>query len=166
MLALYGQAVRPEVRSLASEAARDLQELVRRRQQVTEMVSAERNRRSSARSERAKIQIDRHIEWLKEELKQLDVQIQAQLESSQQWQQQQALLQSVPGVGAVTSRTLIALLPELGQLSRQQIAALVRLPRSIVTVGNCGANALRWAGVARCALHCLWQRSLHPGTTQ
>ena len=138
VLALYGQAVRPEVRSLASESARDLQELVLRRQQVTEMVSAERNRRSSARSERARTQIDRHIDWLKEELKQLDVQIQAQLESSQQWQQQQALLQSVPGVGAVTSRTLIALLPELGKLSRQQIAALVG-----VAPINCDSGQLR-----------------------
>lgn len=138
VLALYGQAVRPEVRSLASEAARELQELVLRRQQVTEMVSAERNRRSSARSERTQTQIDRHLEWLKEELKQLDEQIQTQLEQSQQWQQQQALLQSVPGVGAVTSRTLIALLPELGQLSRQQIAALVG-----VAPINCDSGQMR-----------------------
>jgi len=65
VLARYGEAVQPDVRALASEAAKALQELVRRRQPLVEMVSAERNRRSIARSERAKAQIDRHIEWLR-----------------------------------------------------------------------------------------------------
>lgn len=125
VLARYGEAVRPEVRALASAAAQELQALVLRRQQLVEMVSAERNRRSSARSERAQAQIDRHLEWLHEEIKNLDEPIQAQLNQSQQWQQQQGILQSVPGVGVVTASTLVALLPELGQLSRQQIAALV-----------------------------------------
>jgi transposase len=125
VLARYGEAVRPEVRALATEAAQELQALVLRRQQLVEIVSAERNRKSSVRSERAKAQVDRHIEWLQEEVKALDEQIQAQVNHSQQWQQQQALLQSVPGVGGVTASTLIALLPELGRLTRQQIAALV-----------------------------------------
>jgi transposase len=125
VLARYGEAVRPEVRALASDTAQELQALVLRRQQLVEMVSAERNRKSSARSGRSKVQIDRHIEWLQEEVKALDEQIQAQVNQSQQWQQQQAILQSVPGVGVVTASTLIALLPELGKLTRQQIAALV-----------------------------------------
>ena len=125
VLARYGEAVRPEVRALASETAQELQALVLRRQQLVEMVSAERNRKSSARSGRSKAQIDRHIQWLQEEVKSLDEQIQAQMNQSQPWQQQQAILQSVPGVGGVTSSTLIALLPELGKLTRQQIAALV-----------------------------------------
>lgn len=138
VLARYGQAVRPQVRALASQAARDLQQSVLRRQQLVEMISAERNRSSIAKSPSAKIQIDRHIEWLNEEVKQLDEQIQAQLDQSQQWQQQQQILQSVPGVGRVTARTLIALLPELGQLSRQQIAALVG-----VAPMNCDSGTMR-----------------------
>lgn len=138
VLARYGEAVRPEVRALASEAAQELQDLVMRRQQVVEMVSAERNRRSSARSERARAQIDHHIAWLKEEIKSLDEQIQTQLNQSQQWQRQQALLQSVPGVGVVSASTLIALLPELGQLTRQQIAALVG-----VAPMNCDSGKMR-----------------------
>lgn len=138
VLARYGEAVRPEVRALASEAAKELQDLVMRRQQLVEMVSAERNRRSSARSERAKGQIDRHLEWLKEEVKSLDEQIQTQLKQSQQWQQQQVVLQSVPGVGVVTASTLIALLPELGRLTRQQIAALVG-----VAPMNCDSGKMR-----------------------
>ena len=138
VLARYGQAVRPPVRSLASQAARELQELVTRRQQLVEMISAERNRRGSCHSSSARAQIDRHIEWLNEEVKQLDEQIQAQLNQSQQWQQQQQILQSVPGVGKVTASTLIALLPELGQLSRQQIAALVG-----VAPINCDSGKMR-----------------------
>ncbi len=138
VLARYGEAVRPEVRAIASEAAKELQELVVRRQQVVEMVSAERNRKSSARSERSKAQIDRHIEWLTEEVKHLDKQIQAQLHQSDSWQQQQAILQSVPGVGVVTASTLIALLPELGVLTRQQIAALVG-----VAPINCDSGKMR-----------------------
>lgn len=138
VLARYGQAVRPEVRALATEAAQELQALVTRRQQLVEMISAERNRKSAARTPRAKAQIDRHIEWLSEEVKSLDEQIQAQLNQSQQWQNQQQILQSVPGVGKVTASTLIALLPELGQLSRQQIAALVG-----VAPINCDSGKMR-----------------------
>lgn len=138
VLARYGEAVKPEVRALASEAARVLHELVTRRQQVVEMLSAERNRRSAARSEQGKAQIDRHIEWLKEEVSVLEEQIQLHLNQSQQWQQQQAILQSVPGVGIVTASTLIALLPELGCLSRQQIAALVG-----VAPINCDSGKMR-----------------------
>lgn len=138
VLARYGQAVQPEVRAFALQAARELQELVMRRQQLVEMLSAERNRKSAARTPGAKAQIERHIEWLNEEVRRLDEQIQAQLNQSQQWQQQQTILQSVPGVGVVTAGTLIALLPELGQLNRQQIAALVG-----VAPMNCDSGKMR-----------------------
>jgi transposase len=138
VLARYGEAVRPEVRSFASEQAKELQDWVLRRQQLVEMVSAERNRKSSARSEGAKEQIERHIEWLQGEVKALDQEIQRQLNQSQHWQQQQALLQSVPGVGVVTASTMIALLPELGQLTRQQIASLVG-----VAPMNCDSGKMR-----------------------
>lgn len=138
VLARYGQAVRPQVRVLATEAAQELQALVTRRHQLVEMICAERNRRTAARTPRAKAQIDRHIEWLSDEIKQLDEQIQAQLQQSQQWQEQQEIVQSVPGVGKVTASTLIALLPELGKLSRQQIAALVG-----VAPINCDSSKMR-----------------------
>lgn len=138
VLARYGEAVKPEVRALASEAAKALQELVIRRQQRVEMVRAEGNRKSAAPTESAKAQIDRPIEWLSEEVKALDEQIQAQLNQSVQWQQQQVILQSVPGVGVVTASSLIALLPELGQLNRQQIAALVG-----VAPINCDSGKMR-----------------------
>lgn len=138
VLARFGEAVQPQVRALASEMAQQLQDLVVRRQQLVEMKSAERNRKSSARSAKSREQIERHIDWLGEEIKRLDEQIQAQLNQSQQWQEQQQLLESVPGVGAVTSSTLIGLLPELGQLSRKQIASLVG-----VAPVNCDSGQMR-----------------------
>lgn len=138
VLARFGEAVRPQVRALASEMAQELQELVTRRQQLVEMKSAERNRKSSARTSKSREQIERHIDWLNEEIYRLDEQIQAQLHQSQQWQEQQQLLESVPGVGAVTSSTLIGLLPELGQLSRKQIASLVG-----VAPVNCDSGQMR-----------------------
>jgi transposase len=138
VLARFGQAVRPEVRPLATEPLRELQELVSRRQQVMEMMSAERNRHSAARSVSARAQIERHIEWLQQEVKRLDEQIDQQMQQSEQWQQQQAILRSLPGVGVVTASTLIALLPELGALSRQQIAALVG-----VAPLNCDSGQMR-----------------------
>ncbi|UZQ55384.1 transposase [Trichothermofontia sichuanensis B231] len=114
------------MRALASAAAQELQALVLRRQQWVERVSAERHRSSRARSERAQAQINRHLEWLHEEINNLHEEMQAQLKQSQQWQQQPEILPSVPGVGVVTASTLVALLPELGQLLRRQpITALV-----------------------------------------
>jgi transposase len=138
VLARFAQAVQPEVRPLACEAAQELQALVTRRQQLVEMLSAERNRQSLARPGRSQEHLKRHIEWLHKEIKALDQEIQAQLNQSQQWQEQQAILESVPGVGVVTASTLIALLPELGQLNRQQIAALVG-----VAPINCDSGQMR-----------------------
>lgn len=148
-----GEAVRPQVRVLASQAAKELQEWGMRRQQLVEMVSAERNRKSSARSPRSQAQIERHIEWLNQEVKALDEQIQAQVNQSQQWQVQQTILQSVPGVGVVTASTLIALLPELGRLSRQQIAALV----GVAPINCDSGKRLR---------SCTWQREWQRATTE
>jgi len=124
-LAHFAEAIRPDVRAMATDETQDLQELVTRRQQLVEMLSAERNRRSSARSDKSRDDIDSHIEWLKERIKSLDSDIQSHMEQSQSWQQQVKLLESVPGIGTVTASILIALLPELGQLDRKQIAALV-----------------------------------------
>jgi transposase len=125
VLAHFADAIRPQVREMASEDAQVLQDLVSRRQQLVEMLSSERNRLSSVRRPKGREDIEAHIEWLKERIKGLDEQIRTQLNASEQWQAQVELIQTVPGVGKVTSSTLIALLPELGKLTRQEIASLV-----------------------------------------
>jgi len=124
LLAWFGEAMRPPVRALASEAQQQLQELVTRRRQLVEMMTAERNRLAKLRGT-AQADVEAHINWLKERIKQLDQAIEQQIQQSQQWREQKRILTTVPGVGAVLSSTLLAMLPELGQLSRQAIAALV-----------------------------------------
>ena len=124
LLAWFGEAMRPPVRALKCEAQQQLQELVTRRRQLVEMMTAERNRAAQVRGV-AQADVEAHIEWLKQRVKQLDKAIEQQIEQSQQWRAHKRILTSVPGVGAVLSATVLALLPELGQLSRQAIGALV-----------------------------------------
>lgn len=124
LLAWFGEAMRPPVRALASETQQQLQDLVTRRRQLVEMMTSERNRLASLRGE-AQADVEAHLEWLQKRLKQLEEAIEQQIQGCERWQQQKQLLTSVPGVGAVLSATVLAMLPELGQLSRQAIATLV-----------------------------------------
>jgi len=124
-IAHFAEAVRPPVRPIADAQAQALGELVARRRQVIEMIVAERNRRRMATQPRVLRAIDRHVELLQAELTELEGDIDGAIRSSPLWQADADLLTSVPGVGPATRRTLIAELPELGRLTRRQIAALV-----------------------------------------
>jgi transposase len=124
VLAWFGEAMRPPVRPLQSEAQQQLPDLVNRRRQLVEMMTAERNRAAALRGA-GQADVEAHLEWLKQRIEQLDAAIEQHIQHCEQWRTQQRLLLSVPGVGAVLSATVLALLPELGQLSRQAIATLV-----------------------------------------
>lgn len=124
MLARFAQAIRPEVRPLRNEQEAYLAALVTRRRQVIEILTAEKNRRSTTHGLIGQ-RLEEHISWLEDELISLKEEIDRFIQSSSVWQEKEALLQSVPGVGPVTSFTLLAELPELGTLNRQKIAALV-----------------------------------------
>ena len=124
MLAYFAEAIRPELRALPDEMTRALQDWVARRRQLLEMIGAEEQR--LAMGQRAiRPQIQRHIEWLRRELGDVDNELEGMLRSSPIWREQDDLLRTVPGVGPVLTRTLLAEVPELGQLNRRQIAALV-----------------------------------------
>ncbi|QZZ21825.1 hypothetical protein J5X98_11290 [Leptothermofonsia sichuanensis E412] len=84
-----------------------------RRRQLMEMLSAEKNRRSSLRAKMPQ-HLDRHIQWLEEEIRALDEEIEQLAQAQAEWQSQITLLKSVPGVGPVIATTLVAALPELG----------------------------------------------------
>jgi transposase len=124
MLAHFGEALHPPVTVFASEVEQELQALVSRRRQLVEMLAAEKNRRSNVR---AKVlpNVDAHIAWLQEQIRQLDGEIEQLSQSQSQWQTQLELLQSVPGIGRVIATTLMAALPELGQLKDKRLSALV-----------------------------------------
>jgi len=124
VLAHFAAAVRPTPRALPDAATQALAALVTRRRQLVAMLTAERNRLSSApRALRAEIQA--HIRWLQRRLGRLDEDLHQAIRTSPAWRAQDDLLQSVPGVGPVLARTLLASLPELGHLDRKAIAALV-----------------------------------------
>lgn len=126
VIAAFGEAIGPEIRPLADEDARELQGLLVRRTQLVGMKVQESNRLGLAQGPMRK-GIKKHISWLEEEIERLDVDITASLRKSPVWRAKDELLQSFKGIGPLTSGTLMVGLPELGQLDRRAIAALVGL---------------------------------------
>ena len=124
-LALYGERLRPMPRPPRSAADHALAALVLRRRQLAQLLEAERNRARRTEEPAVLASIEAHLGWLKAALAELEELIDARLARNPVWQERAALLASVPGVGKVTVSTLLALLPELGELDRRAIAALV-----------------------------------------
>jgi transposase len=125
LIARFAEQVRPEPRPVASEQAQGLAEPVARRRQVVEMIGMEANRRRQARSPKVLRGIERTLAALQTALTELDQEIDGQVRGSPAWRAAEDLLTSVPGVGPITARTLIAELPELGRITRRRVAALV-----------------------------------------
>ena len=125
MIALFAERIRPEPRPVADEDAQALAELVARRRQIVEMVGMEQNRRRQARARRVARTIEATLRVLEAQLAEIDDDIDGAIRASPAWRAADDLLQSVPGVGPVASRTLIAEMPELGQIDRRAAAALV-----------------------------------------
>lgn len=127
VIAHFAEATRPQVRQLPDEATRLLADLVARRRQIIEMIGAERQREKRMTSRRLQSSIARLVKALEKELASVDGDIDDAVRGSPAWREKEDLLASVPGVGPVIARTLIAGLPELGRLGRKQIAALAGL---------------------------------------
>jgi transposase len=130
ILALFAERVRPAVREIPDDQAQELDALLARRRQLLEMLGAERNRLGQVfgRGKRkVKKSLKGHIGFLERELRIADTDLGDMVRSSPAWREKDDLLQSVPGVGRVVSLTLLADLPELGRLSRREIAKLVGL---------------------------------------
>jgi len=125
VIALFAEKIGPQARPVASPEAQRLGELVARRRQIVEMIGMEQNRRRRAGDKRVVKRIDRHVAFLEKELADVDADLDAGVRASPAWREAEELLVSVPGVGPVTARTLIAELPELGQIDRRKLAALV-----------------------------------------
>ena len=123
VIAHFAEAVRPAIRPLPDSGTQELRSLNARRTQVVEMLVAEKNRLGRASAAVAP-RIRSHIEWLEQELKDIDRGLRDMLRHSPVWREQENLLRSVPGVGPQLSVALLADLPELGTLGRRQIAAL------------------------------------------
>jgi transposase len=127
MIARFVAAIRPEVRPLADAATQLLADLVARRRQIIEMIVAEKNRERRTAVKRIRKSITRLVAALEKELSEIDNEIDTGVRGSPAWRDKEDLLASVPGVGPITARSLIAELPELGTLTGKQIASLAGL---------------------------------------
>jgi transposase len=148
ILALFGERMRPEVRALPDEAARDLEAFIVRRRQLIEMLTAEKNRLFQVQAPALRKGIKTHIRWLEKQLGDVDEEIGRRIKESPIWRIKEELLTSVPGVGPVTSRTLIAELPELGSLGRREIAKLVGVAPLARDSGRMRGRRSVWGGRA------------------
>ena len=125
VIAHFAEAVRPEARPVPDAQAQALGELVTRRRQIVEMMTAERNRRKRLTNRRMIKSIDRLLKALQRELSDLEADLDEAIRETPAWRETENPLKSVPGIGDITARVLIADLPELGTLDRKKIAALV-----------------------------------------
>ena len=149
VLAHFADRIRPEVRPLRDAETQELEALVVRRRQVVDMITAEKNRLSAEPpSKRVKTAIGKTIKWLEKQLEEVDSDLDQAVRNSPAWREKDELFRSVPGVGKVLSRTLLSLLPELGQVSNKQIVALVGLAPFNRDSGTQRGRRCIWGGRA------------------
>lgn len=148
LLAQFGEKIQPECRPLASKEMLCMQALVARRRQLTKMMVSEKNRLGSC-SLTVKSGILEHIGWLKNQIERIDNECDMQIKKTPIWKEKVALLQSIPGVGPTVSRSLLVELPELGELNRKQIAALVGVAPRNRDSGSYSGRRRVWGGRAQ-----------------
>jgi transposase len=127
VIARFVEATKPELRPLPDEQTQALADLVARRRQIVQMIGAERQRERRTTVRRIKRSIERLLKALEKELNELDQELDDTVRGSPAWRRNEDLLKSVPGIGPIIARTLIAEMPELGTLDRRQIASLAGL---------------------------------------
>lgn len=147
-IARFAEAVQPEPRPLPDAETERLAGLIARRRQIVEMMTAEKNRRHQLASPRLRASLDAHLQWLRKELECIGEDLDGAVRASPIWRAKEELLKSVPGIGDVASRTLIAELPELGRLNRREIAALVGLAPFNRDSGSLRGRRTIWGGRA------------------
>lgn len=127
VLALYAEKVQPAPVEKTPAKQAEIQQLVARRRQLIDLKTQESNRWKITSSKTARKSIQAVINTLEVEIHSIESAIEALLESDDDWQNKVQLIQSVPGLGTVTAATVIADVPEIGKLNRQQISALIGL---------------------------------------
>jgi transposase len=142
VLARFAAVVQPPVRVLPSDAQHELAALVERRRQLVDMLTAEKNRLLIARPP-VRPSVQRHIAFLTQAIADTEQELDAWIAQSPAWQAHTDLLRSVPGIGVQTARLLLSDLPELGRLSRREIA-------SLVGVAPMARESGTWRGLRRC----------------
>jgi len=149
VLARFAEAVRPAPRAVPDEKAQEFSAILARRRQVVGMLTAEKNRRGAATSKPVKKRIEAHVRWLEKELARTDSDLDGAIRESPSLRENEALLRSVPGVGPVLARTLLAELPELLTLERKRLAALAGVAPLNRDSGTLRGRRTVWGGRAR-----------------
>lgn len=147
VIAHFAAVVHPTPHPLPDAQTQEFSAILTRRRQVVEMLTAEKNRLSTA-GKAVRGRIKAHITWLEQELANLDEDLRRSVGESPVWREKDALLQSVPGVGPILSATLLTELPELGTLNRRQIAALVGVAPLNRDSGTFRGKRTIWGGRA------------------
>jgi len=148
VLARFGAMTGVEPRALKDESLRALDEVLTRRRQTVEMLVMERQRLAQARDARVSKHLKQHIRWLEKAVSDFDDEMRQRIKDSPAWKAKDDLLQSVKGIGDINASTLIADLPELGQLTRKQIAALVGVAPFAHDSGQMRGKRKIWGGRA------------------
>lgn len=147
-LAEFARAVRPQARPLKDADAVELEALLVRRRQLVAMRVQESLRLGATPTKVQRKSLTAHISWLDKRIAALDDDLNSRLRASTVWRAKDDLLQSIPGVGAVTALTVLARCPELGQLNRHQIAALVGVAPVARDSGKYRGKRFIWGGRA------------------
>jgi transposase len=144
----FARGVRPEIRPLKDEDTRALDDLLTRRRQLVDMRVQEVLRLNTAASEGVQKRLKQHIAWLEKRITDIDNDLNRRLRASEAWRVKDDLLRGIPGVGAVTTLTLLAKCPEPGTLNRRQIAALAGVAPLANDSGKHRGKRFTWGGRA------------------
>jgi transposase len=125
VLARFAQDVQPRCLGQTPEKQSELEQLVVRRRQLVTLRTAEKNRMETITAKPVRKSLQQTIDHLNKQIRHLDKEILTLVQSQDDWRDKANVVQSVPGIGPVSGASLVAELPELGQLNRQQIASLV-----------------------------------------
>jgi transposase len=147
VLAAFARAIRPAVRPIKDVDTRELDDLVTRRRQLIDMRVQETLRLGTA-SKLQRKSVTAHIAWLDKRIVTLDDDLSKRLRASDAWRTKDDLLQGIPGVGAITSLTMLAKCPELGRMNRREIAALVGVAPRANDSGKHRGKRFVWGGRA------------------
>lgn len=148
VLAAFAKAIRPQIRPIKDEDTRALDDLVDRRRQLIAMRVQETQRLGTASTKVMQKSLKEHIKWLDRRIAGVDNDLNCQLRESDVWRAKEDLLKSIPGIGAVAVMTMLAKCPELGTLSRREIAALVGVAPMANDSGKHRGKRFIWGGRA------------------
>lgn len=148
VLAAFAKVIRPQTRPLKDEDTRALDEMVSRRRQLIDIRVQETLRLGTAASKQLCKSLNQHIAWLDKRIAEVDKDLTRRLRESEVWRAKDDLLRSIPGVGNVTTRTMLGKCPELGTLNRREIAALAGVAPLANDSGKHSGKRFIWGGRA------------------